>query len=64
MNDPRDPRQPVPAGLCADCRHAVTITSDRGAAFVRCDLSKTDERFPRYPRLPMLSCAGYRPKVG
>ena len=24
-----------------------------------CDLAKTDRRYPRYPRLPVLSCAGY-----
>jgi len=51
-------------GLCASCTHAVTITSDRGAEFVQCGLSKTDPRFPRYPRVPVLACVGYRPAAG
>jgi hypothetical protein len=24
-----------------------------------CERSKTDERFPKYPRLPVLECFGY-----
>jgi len=24
-----------------------------------CELSKTDPRFPKYPRLPVLACPGY-----
>jgi hypothetical protein len=48
------------AGLCADCIHAHTITSDKGSSFVQCRLSFTDARFPKYPRLPVLRCAGYQ----
>ena len=47
-------------GLCAGCAHARVVTSARGAAFVLCSLSRTDERFAKYPRLPVLACAGYR----
>ena len=64
MNDPLEPRQAVPAGLCADCRHAAIVVSDRGSTFVRCERSKTDPRFPRYPPLPMRRCDGHEPKVG
>jgi hypothetical protein len=46
-------------GLCATCRYAQRITNDRGSVFVLCDLSRTDARFPRYPRLPVQECAGY-----
>jgi hypothetical protein len=46
-------------GLCGDCVHAKIIESDRGSAFVRCELSFTDMRFEKYPRLPVLRCAGY-----
>jgi hypothetical protein len=63
MNDPREPRQAVPRGLCATCTHVRIITSDRGNEFTFCNLSKTDDRFPRYPRLPVLACSGYRAKV-
>jgi hypothetical protein len=46
-------------GLCADCRHAQRVESDRGSVFWRCELSVSDPRFPRYPRLPVLQCLGY-----
>jgi hypothetical protein len=35
------------------------IRNDRGSVFLMCLLSKTDPRFPKYPRLPVLSCEGY-----
>ena len=49
----------VAAGLCADCVHARRVESERGSVFVMCQLSATDASFPKYPRLPVLSCAGY-----
>jgi hypothetical protein len=50
------------AGLCADCLHARRVESTRGSVFFLCELSLTDSRFPKYPRLPVLSCSGYQPK--
>jgi hypothetical protein len=61
MNDRREPVQAAPAGLCATCRHARTIVTDRGSRFIRCGRSATDDRYPRYPRLPVLACPGYEP---
>ena len=54
---PEVDEMPVPqsAGLCATCLHARTVTSDRGSTFVWCGLSKSDPRFPKYPRLPVLA---------
>lgn len=46
-------------GLCAACAHARLVTSARGASFVLCGLSRTDERFAKYPRLPVLACVGF-----
>ena len=46
-------------GLCASCRHMRRIESDRGSIFYLCELSKIDPLFPKYPRLPVLSCTGY-----
>jgi 3-isopropylmalate/(R)-2-methylmalate dehydratase large subunit len=46
-------------GLCASCRHAVPITTDRGSTFVQCGLSKMDPRFPRYPPTPVRACSGF-----
>jgi len=49
-------------GLCADCVHALRVESDRGAAFYLCELSATDPRFPKYPRLPVIACGGFERK--
>ena len=50
---------PSEIGLCADCRFASVQRSERGGEFWRCQRSDTDERFPRYPPLPIRECAGY-----
>jgi hypothetical protein len=36
------------------------IKSDRGSSFYLCQLSATDARFAKYPRLPVLQCVGYQ----
>ena len=46
-------------GLCVSCRHVELVTSARRSAFYLCRLSDTDSRFPKYPALPVRSCAGY-----
>lgn len=43
-------------GLCRRCLHARTITSVRGSVFWRCRVHDTDARWPKYPRLPVLTC--------
>lgn len=50
------------AGLCSDCVHARDIKSNRGSAFLLCELSFSDPHYAKYPRLPVLSCDGYRKK--
>jgi hypothetical protein len=55
--------EPFP-GLCGDCRHARTLTSSTGTCFYQCLLSESDPRFPKWPRLPVLSCSGYEPGEG
>jgi hypothetical protein len=52
----------APEGLCASCAHVRIIESAKGSRFVLCELSATDARFPKYPRLPVLHCIGYSPK--
>ena len=47
------------AGLCGDCVAARVVATNRGSLFVLCRRSETDERFERYPRLPVLACPGY-----
>jgi hypothetical protein len=50
-----------PFGLCANCVHAKLIESSKGSQFLLCQLSQSDPSFPKYPRLPMLTCNGYAP---
>ena len=52
--------QPV-AGLCNRCRHQQLVPNSRGAVFSLCRRSRADPAFPRYPRLPVLSCPGFEP---
>jgi len=54
--------QRIAAGLWADCLYARQLESARGSVFILCELSQRDPRFPKYPRLPVLSCDGYQRK--
>jgi ketosteroid isomerase-like protein len=47
------------AGLCDTCRHQKLIRNTRGSTFSMCERSKTDERYPKYPRLPVVECEGW-----
>jgi hypothetical protein len=52
---------PVTVGLCASCVHARIVRTRTGSTFYLCELSAVDPAFDRYPRLPVVRCAGYRP---
>lgn len=47
------------AGLCDSCRHQKLIQNTRGSTFSMCERSKTDQRYPKYPRLPVVECEGW-----
>ncbi|MQA00636.1 MAG: hypothetical protein GEU80_15110 [Dehalococcoidia bacterium] len=49
----------VDPGLCARCLWARPIRSARGSVYWRCGRSDEGARFPRYPRLPVVACAGF-----
>ena len=55
---------PTEVGLCATCRHMKMICSDRDAIFYLCQRAYTDDRFRKYPALPVLQCVGYDAKSG
>jgi hypothetical protein len=62
MNDQRDSALwglCDPIGLCATCGHVRVMQSSHGSTFYLCQKSETDRRFAKYPRLPVLRCAGY-----
>ena len=46
-------------GLCADCTHVRIIPSPRGPVYYLCRLAATNPKFPKYPALPVRTCAGY-----
>ncbi|HEX8855015.1 MAG TPA: hypothetical protein VF752_05390 [Thermoleophilaceae bacterium] len=48
-----------PAGLCDSCVHQRLIRTGRGSEFSMCERSKSDPRFPKYPRVPVERCPGY-----
>ena len=50
------------AGLCAQCRQSKEIQTDRGSVFTQCLRSFSDPAYPKYPRLPVLSCRGFEPQ--
>jgi hypothetical protein len=60
MNDRPDAQQPS-SGLCDACRHARVVVSARGSRFVRCDRARVQPEYPKYPRLPVLTCPGHEP---
>jgi DNA-3-methyladenine glycosylase I len=51
-----------PAGLCDSCRHQRVVRNTRGSSFSLCRRSVDDDRFERYPRIPVRSCPGYEPR--
>jgi hypothetical protein len=46
-------------GLCKTCVFARVVESAKGSQFWLCLRSETDERFRKYPALPVLRCEGY-----
>jgi len=51
----------VEPGLCAECVHAKINRTRRGTTYLRCLRAAWDPALVKYPRLPVLSCAGFDP---
>jgi hypothetical protein len=47
------------AGLCDSCAHQRVIRNTRGSSFSLCERSRFDPGYPKYPRLPVVECAGW-----
>ena len=60
---PATPPKRQAAGLCETCRHKREVRNTRGSLFFLCERSREDPAYPRYPRLPVLECAGYEPRA-
>ena len=52
-----------PAGLCDSCIYQRVVRNTRGSVFSLCQRSREDDRYPRYPRVPVLRCLGYEERV-
>ena len=50
---------PPAVGLCDSCRHQQVVRNTRGSSFSLCLRAREDERYPKYPRLPVLRCRGH-----
>jgi len=48
-----------PAGLCDRCRHQKVVRNTRGSSFSLCARAREDDRYPKYPRLPVTRCPGF-----
>jgi hypothetical protein len=60
MPDPRA-KPTVSGGLCEQCVHVRRVVSAKGSVFVLCERAKHEPAYPKYPRLPVLACAGFDP---
>jgi hypothetical protein len=60
----RGGENPVGAGLCDSCAHQQVVRNTRGSAFSLCGRSRTEpDRFPRYPRVPVTRCEGWKARA-
>lgn len=49
--------------LCKSCANVREVVSGTGSAFLLCQLSKLDKRFPKYPPQPVVRCDGYEDEI-
>jgi hypothetical protein len=52
----------LPATLCNSCAHQRVVRSGRGSLFSMCLRHRDDPRYPKYPRIPVVSCPGHEPR--
>ena len=50
---------PAGFGLCDRCAHQRVVTSGRGSVFSLCERALDDDRYPKYPRVPVAACPGF-----
>lgn len=63
--DPASRERPADTiGLCESCDFVRAQGTKRGAFFYRCGLADEDERFMRYPPLPVRACPGHVKRAG
>lgn len=53
-----------PAGLCNLCTYQRVVGNTRGSRFSMCERGVRTgerERYPKYPRIPVVECPGFEP---
>ena len=50
--------------LCESCALMREIKTPKGSRFLRCQKSQSDPAYPKYPRQPVIQCAGYQKLQG
>jgi hypothetical protein len=51
-------------GLCSVCAHVRVVKNRQGSRYYLCELSRFDNRFMKYPSLPMAECPGFEHETG
>ena len=46
---------------CETCKNMRNVRTAR-SRFLLCELSATDDAYPKYPPQPIVRCAGYQPR--
>jgi hypothetical protein len=59
MEEDDAPPESAIVGLCSDCAHAKKLKTKIDATIYLCGRAAADSRFPKFPRLPIMACAGY-----
>ena len=49
------------SSLCETCGNVREVRTAR-SRFLLCELSLTDDAYPKYPPQPVVRCDGYRPR--
>jgi hypothetical protein len=53
---------PPSFGLCDACAFQRVVGNTRGSRFSLCGKAREDDRFPKYPRMPVTRCDGFEPR--
>ena len=48
--------------LCETCAWVREVVTPKGSRFLLCQLSQTDQAYPKYPPQPVVRCEGYQKK--
>ena len=53
--------EPMTQSLCESCQNVREVRTAR-SRFLLCELSVTNDDYPKYPPQPIVRCDGYKPK--